>query len=193
MRATEGSDESRHHFEVFGRIGPNPSRHRVGGKAEHNGTDRAGFVVCVRGLDFTVLYRCTHFMIDLLPSCPCGGFIICTAACTALSRRDCARVSATPPRNLIVIGQRMRLFDALEDRSSAHRPSTPQAPARRRSFIPDLATGQVAQIDGTPAKKPTCDPRLSGGVDEFVASWNHQPRQIVPLYLIMRISFTGVH
>ena len=38
----------------------------------------------------------------------------------------------------------------------------------------------------------TCGPADACG-NEFVASWNHQPRRIVPLYLILRISFTGAH
>lgn len=47
-------------------------------------------------------------------------------------------------------------------------PRTPQAPARRGSFIPDLATRQVVRIDGAPAKTPTADLRFSGRLRQRV-------------------------
>ncbi len=60
--AADSIDEPRHHSQVFGRFGPRPTRHRVGGKAKHNGADCAFPDALARGFDFRL--RC-H---DVIPS-----------------------------------------------------------------------------------------------------------------------------
>jgi hypothetical protein len=59
--AAEGFGETGHHSEVFGRVGPSPARHRVGGKAKHNGIDRACLEARARGSHFR---HCRHRVVS---------------------------------------------------------------------------------------------------------------------------------